>query len=95
MAPELIPLVETKILELGSDIAICATRCAWAFEDVVDDEGQIKTVARIKLAPEGAFNLYKAIKGRFQYKRHFTIKSDETAAITFFPQGAVHRFHKL
>jgi hypothetical protein len=46
-----------------------------------------KKVARIKITPEGAFWLAKAIRGRFRYQRHFTMKMDDMFAVTFFPAG--------
>jgi len=87
IAPELVSRVEQRTTEIGSDAATCATRCQWSMEDERDEDGNLKHIAEIKLIPDGAFLLAKAIKGRFRYKRHFTVKMDEQFAITFFPEG--------
>lgn len=94
MAPELVPLVQRKITEIGSDAASCAARCAWSLEDFTDDEGHMRQIARIKLIPDGAFLLSKAVKGRFRYQRHFTLKSDEVSAIIFFPEGFYYTIYE-
>lgn len=52
-----------------------------------DENNQICQLARIKLSPEGAYLVAKAVKGRFLYKRHFSLKMDEICAVSFFPEG--------
>ena len=50
---------------------------------------QICQLARIKLSPEGAYLVAKAVKGRFLYKRHFSLIMDEICAVSFFPEGNI------
>ena len=60
-----------------------------------EENNQICQLARVKLSPEGAYLLAKAVKARFRFKRHFSLKMDEICAVSFFPEGKQHNISFL